>query len=142
MLTPEVTWKRWYILAVFYVISCNQSIFWITFSPIADESAKYFDVDYATVDLWLAWGPIIYIPVVFFLSWLQDRKGGMRHTMLLAAILDGVGMGIRCIALIQPTAWWAKVQHSLPFIPLPPLSFGPFHFLAVKTPPISRETRG
>jgi hypothetical protein len=53
---PHVLYSvRWYLLALYCIVSCNQSLIWITFSPIADKSKTYFNVTNETINLWLAW---------------------------------------------------------------------------------------
>jgi len=94
-------------LLVYSVLSYSQSLYWITFSPIATSTRNYFGVDNATINLWLGWGPIIYIPVVFFTSWVLNREGGLRIVVLLGAFLCFIATGIRCFVFFNPTAWYS-----------------------------------
>eukprot|EP01119_Soliformovum_irregulare_P010322 TRINITY_DN2538_c0_g1_i3.p1 TRINITY_DN2538_c0_g1~~TRINITY_DN2538_c0_g1_i3.p1 ORF type:complete len:459 (-),score=116.12 TRINITY_DN2538_c0_g1_i3:32-1408(-) len=105
--------RRWYLLVVYSMISCQQSIIWITFSPVAEATKSFFGVSDAGVNLLLAWGPIIYIPFLFFTGFILNIKGGLRKTLVIAAILDGIAGPLRCLALINPQAWWAIYVVSL-----------------------------
>ena len=54
--------QRFYVLFVFSLLSFNQNVIWLTFSPIARNAEKYYGMSEATVDLLLNWGSIIFIP--------------------------------------------------------------------------------
>lgn len=105
--------RRWYILTVYSVLSCQQSILWITFSPIATSTKEYFNTTDTVVNLLLAWGSIAFIPFLFFSGYLMNMKGGLRKVVLLGAILDAAGGGIRCLALIHPKHWTAVYLLSI-----------------------------
>ena len=88
---------RFYILFAFCLLSFNQCLFWITFSPIASNAKVYYDIDDATIALLMNWGPIIYIPVCFVTSWLTAQKNGLRRVCVGSAVVTAAFMVIRCI---------------------------------------------
>ena len=88
---------RFYILFAFCLLSFNQCLFWITFSPIASNAKLYYGVDDATIALLMNWGPIIYIPVCFVTSWLTAQNNGLRRVCLGSAVVTAAFMVIRCI---------------------------------------------
>jgi len=99
--------RRWYLLLVYCVLSCQQSVLWITFSPIASSAKQYYDTDDFMINLLLAWGAIIYVPFLFFGGWIMNQKGGLRRIILLGAVLCGIAGAIRCLTILNPTAWWS-----------------------------------
>lgn len=91
------TAARFYILFAFCLLSFNQCLFWITFSPIASNAKLYYGINDATIALLMNWGPIIYIPVCFATSWLTAQKNGLRRVCVGSAVVTAAFMVIRCI---------------------------------------------
>ena len=94
---------RFLILFTFSLLSFNQSLFWLTFSPISDEAEAYYDVDVNTVNLLLNWGPIIYIPCQFLTFWIASINGGLRKVVLTSSTLCSTAMLLR----IVPNLLWS-----------------------------------
>jgi len=88
---------RFYVLFAFCLLSFNQCLFWITFTPIASNAKLYYGIGDDVVALLLNWGPIIYIPVCFVTSWLTAQKNGLRRVCVGSAVVTGVFMVVRCI---------------------------------------------
>jgi len=93
---------RFLILFTFSLISFNQSLFWLTFSPISDLAESYYNVSVNTVNLLLNWGPIIYIPCQFASFWISSIKGGLRKTVLLSSTTCTIAM---CLRVVPNLLW-------------------------------------
>lgn len=52
---PKVYWSRWWVLFLFAFLAFNQSLIWITFSPITDITKAYYGISESSVDLMLNW---------------------------------------------------------------------------------------
>jgi len=92
--------KRWYVLLVFAWLSAMQGLIWCTFSTVPASSNNYFGEPAHSqhlVDLFLNWGPIIYLPAVFIASWMLTKQDGLRKSVLLGASLCFLGASIRCV---------------------------------------------
>eukprot|EP00298_Acanthocystis_sp_HF-20_P016323 c21450_g6_i6.p1 GENE.c21450_g6_i6~~c21450_g6_i6.p1 ORF type:complete len:464 (+),score=165.85 c21450_g6_i6:66-1457(+) len=98
--TPRTYMSRWLILFIFSFSSFNQSLFWITFSPISDMSEKYFQISSAEVEFFLNYGGIIFVPFAIPLLWLT--KHGLRKTVLVSVTLQLIACVIRCIPCFWP----------------------------------------
>jgi hypothetical protein len=48
--------RRFYVLFVFSLLGFNQSLMWLTFSPIARNAEVYYNITVDTIDLLLNWG--------------------------------------------------------------------------------------
>eukprot|EP01050_Picozoa_sp_SAG11_P026868 SAG11_NODE_6592_length_1282_cov_1.478445_2_plen_305_part_00 len=111
---------RFYILLAFCLLSFNQSLFWITFSPVASSAKAYYGIDDGMIALLMNWGPIVYIPICGLTSWLTAQKNGLRRVCVGSAVATGVAMVVRCIPCIynagEPAigplpAWGAACLH-------------------------------
>jgi MFS family permease len=66
---------RWIVLLLFMFVAIMTQINWITFAPIMNEVASYYNVGSDTILLLAASFMIIYIPVNFPACWLIEKKG-------------------------------------------------------------------
>ena len=97
----QVYTSRWLMLIIFMFLSFNQSLFWLTFSPISVYSREYFDLcdphlnssyysscsrvngkGQDSIDLMLAWGGIIYLISVPFIYFIHLIKGYVHYYCL------------------------------------------------------------
>jgi hypothetical protein len=101
---PPCTYRlyphRFYVLFVFSLLSFNQNLFWLTFSPIARNAETYYQMNEATVDLLLNWGSIIFIPCLPLTYILLNKRNGLRHCVILVAIIGFIATILRVIPLI------------------------------------------
>ena len=101
---PFVLYRsRFLILFTFSLLSFNQSLFWLTFSPISNQAEVYYHTDVNTINLLLNWGPIIYIPCQFLTFWIASVHGGLRKVVLTSSTLCTVAMLLRCV----PNILWS-----------------------------------
>ena len=94
---------RFLILFTFSLLSFNQSLFWLTFSPISDAAEVYYNISTPTVNLLLNWGPIIYLPLQFVTFYVSSARGGLRKIVLCSSTLCLVAMLLRCV----PNLLWS-----------------------------------
>ena len=111
----QVYSSRWLMLIIFMFLSLNQSLFWLTFSPISTYSRENFNLcnphlnasSYAScsrvngqgqddIDLMLAWGGIVYlISVPVFIFYTFDK--GLRNLLIFMSTLLVLGCVMRVI---------------------------------------------
>ncbi|XP_047466231.1 feline leukemia virus subgroup C receptor-related protein 2 isoform X3 [Mugil cephalus] len=102
--TPRVTKKRWVIVFLFCSYSLSNAYQWIQYGIISNIIMKFYNVDAFVVD-WLSMIYMLtYIPFVFPVTWLLDKKG-LRVTALLANALNCAGTWIK-VASAKPDLFW------------------------------------
>ncbi|KAK3278824.1 hypothetical protein CYMTET_13264 [Cymbomonas tetramitiformis] len=103
----RVETQRWYVLAVFSTVSALNNVVWITFSSVSPSvAAEYYGIHRRELNQLLNYGPLLFLLVAPFTSWLLTRPSGMRYTVLLGAFLVFAGSIVR----IVPT--WAFTEHN------------------------------
>jgi hypothetical protein len=109
--------QRFYVLFVFSFLAFNQCLIWLTFSPIARSAETYYNIDDATIDLLLNWGPIIFIPCLPLTYILMNKHHGLRRVVILLAITDFVGALVRVIPIVITSPTSPNFSSiSLPFL--------------------------
>lgn len=98
--TFQVYPQRFWILFLFVLLSFNQCMIWLTFSPIAGSAIEFFHIDEATVDLLLNWGPIIFLPALPFTYLLLNTRHGLRKCVLIFAIVCLLAACLRLVPLL------------------------------------------
>lgn len=99
--------ERWYLLFAFSLTTFSQCLFWITFSPVTDETSQWLSTSKYNVDLLLNWGPIIFIPVTPLSIWLAERPGGLRLCVRAAAWMTASCVLLRCVVCLWPATFLA-----------------------------------
>ena len=89
--------RRFYIICVFGLLSFNQCLFWLTFSPIARNTEQYYNVTESTVDLFLNWGNIICVPTFPLAYLILNKQHGLRLSVILFAVTCVVATLLRII---------------------------------------------
>ncbi|UJR19611.1 hypothetical protein I4U23_022745 [Adineta vaga] len=112
--------RRFYVLFVFSFLSFNQCLFWITFSPIYNETKEHYNITESTIDLLLAWGPICFLPCLPLTYILLNRSNGLRYCVLLLGIIPLIATIIRII----PYMIISSTDPRFPSISLPFLHVG------------------
>jgi len=90
-------------------MSAEQNIIWLTYGPITDIAAQY----YQTTDYWIgnflaALGGIMYIPCMFISSWLTSRFG-LRRTIQFGGLLLAAAGTLRLLGTIS----WVLVGQTV-----------------------------
>ncbi|CAF1321872.1 unnamed protein product [Adineta steineri] len=92
--------QRFYVLFVFFFLSFDQNLIWLTFSPIARNAEEYYKMSEATIDLLLNWQSILFIPCLPFVYILLNKQNGLRKCVMLVAILTFISTILRIIPLV------------------------------------------
>jgi MFS family permease len=97
--TPSPT--ALYVLFWYAYVSALQSLLWMTFSSVPDDSRAWLTTDDQTLDLWLDWGPAAYCVAVPFALWLlSSRRDGLRLSVRLGAGLCCFASLLRCLPVV------------------------------------------
>lgn len=79
---------RWHVLLTFSYLSFLQCLVWFTFSSVPDSVKAYYpSVTDSEIDLLLNWGPIIFIPALFVVAWMQNLANGLRIAFWIGTFL-------------------------------------------------------
>lgn len=98
--TPEVNVqtkiyrRRWFMLAVFVLVSMMSAFQWIQFAIINDVITKYYSVSSQDVNWTSMLYMITYIPLIFPGAWIMDRWG-LRTTLILGSVGTALGSWIK-----------------------------------------------
>ncbi|KAM4622164.1 solute carrier family 49 member A3 [Polymixia lowei] len=91
--------RRWFVLFVLCLLNCSNSMLWLTFAPVADQSAQYLK---ATLDQ-INWLSVVYmvvaIPLSFGTTWMLDTLG-LRITLILGSWLNMLGAVLRFVGTV------------------------------------------
>ncbi|XP_062249576.1 solute carrier family 49 member A3 [Platichthys flesus] len=91
--------RRWFVLLILCLLNCSNATIWLTFAPVADQSAHYLGVTLVGIN----WLSLIYmvvaIPLSLCTTWMLDILG-LRITMILGAWLNMFGALLRFIATV------------------------------------------
>lgn len=78
--------RRWFILFVLCLLNCSNAVLWLTFAPVADQTAEYLKVSLDLVN----WLSLVYMVVAIFFSfittWMLDSLGLRFSCTKLAAL--------------------------------------------------------
>ncbi len=98
--TPT-SWSAWWVLFWYAYIAALQSLLWMTYSSVPDDSRDYLKTDNSTLDLFLDWGPVGYVVAVAGALWLLSfRADGLTISVRLAAGLCLFSSVLRCLPLV------------------------------------------
>ncbi|MFW9903500.1 MAG: MFS transporter [Candidatus Thorarchaeota archaeon] len=85
----EIFPYRWIVLLLFMFVGILTQIIWVTFAPIMNEVASYYNVSSDAILLLAASFMILYIPVNFPACWLIE-KYGLKWGTGIGVILTGI----------------------------------------------------
>lgn len=98
---PTLLYKRrWMIVLLFSSYSLCNSFQWIQYGIINNIFMKFYDVDAFTIDWMSMIYMLTYIPFIFPVTWLLDKKG-LRVIALVATALNCAGTWIK-VASVKP----------------------------------------
>uniref|UniRef100_A0A1A8LD86 Feline leukemia virus subgroup C cellular receptor family, member 2b n=2 Tax=Nothobranchius TaxID=28779 RepID=A0A1A8LD86_9TELE len=92
--------RRWLIVLLFSSYSLCNSYQWIQYGIISNIFTKFYNVDAFTIDWMSMIYMLTYIPFIFPVTWLLDRKG-LRVIALVATALNCAGTWIK-VASVRP----------------------------------------
>ncbi|KAM8915703.1 choline/ethanolamine transporter flvcr2b-like [Spinachia spinachia] len=95
---------RWLIVCLFSAYSLSNAYQWIQYGIISNVLMRFYEVDGFAID-WLSMVFMLtYIPCIFPVTWLLDKKG-LRVTALLANALNFSGTWIK-VASAKSDLFW------------------------------------
>ncbi|XP_056295292.1 solute carrier family 49 member A3 isoform X2 [Pseudoliparis swirei] len=108
LLLFKVYKRRWFVLLVLCLLNCSNATLWLTFAPVADQSAKFLAVALDKIN----WLSVVYmvvaIPLSFGTTWLLDTLG-LRTALILGAWLNMFGALLRFVgASVDPAGSMAN----------------------------------
>lgn len=86
--------RRWMIVLLFSSYSLSNSYQWIQYGIINNIFIKFYGVDTFTIDWMSMIYMLTYIPFIFPVTWLLDKKG-LRVIALVATALNCLGTWIK-----------------------------------------------
>ncbi|XP_023259255.1 feline leukemia virus subgroup C receptor-related protein 2-like isoform X1 [Seriola lalandi dorsalis] len=92
--------RRWMIVLLFSSYSLCNSFQWIQYGIINNIFMKFYNVDTFTIDWMSMIYMLTYIPFIFPVTWLLDKKG-LRVIALVATALNCAGTWIK-VASVKP----------------------------------------
>ncbi|XP_058469582.1 heme transporter FLVCR2 [Solea solea] len=98
--TTRLYKRRWMIVLLFSCYSLSNSFQWIQYGIIGNIFMKFYDVDAFTIDWMSMIYMLTYIPFIFPVTWLLDKKG-LRIVALVATALNCAGTWIK-VASVKP----------------------------------------
>ncbi|KAJ8262531.1 hypothetical protein GJAV_G00167480 [Gymnothorax javanicus] len=103
--------RRWFILSVVCLLNCSNSMLWLSFAPVADQTAQYLGASLDQVN----WLSLVYmvvaVPCCFVTTWMLDTLG-LRISLILGAWLNMVGSGLRFLSVLS------SLPPSVRYLPL------------------------
>lgn len=102
--------RRWWVLAVFVLTSCTQSMVWNTWGPITNSAEAVFGWSDSMIGLLVNLGNISFVTFVMPMSWINDVKG-LKTSMVISTTCLTIATGLRCITLDPtPMTWFAALN--------------------------------
>lgn len=99
--------RRWLIVFLFSSYSMCNAFQWIQYGIINNIFMKFYNVSSFAVD-WLSMIYMLtYIPLIFPVTWLLEKKG-LRVVALVAASINCAGTWIK-VASVQPSLFWVTM---------------------------------
>ncbi|XP_037531406.1 solute carrier family 49 member A3 [Nematolebias whitei] len=86
--------RRWLVLLVLCLLNCSNATIWLSFAPVAAQSAQYLRVSLEDINWLSVVFMVVAIPLSFGTTWLLDTFG-LRITLVLGAWLNMLGALLR-----------------------------------------------
>ncbi|XP_077588503.1 solute carrier family 49 member A3 [Stigmatopora nigra] len=94
LLLFKVYKRRWLVLLVLCLLNCSNATLWLTFAPVADQSAQYLRVTLADINSLSLIYMVVSIPLSLGTTWMLDTLG-LRLTLILGSWLNMFGALLR-----------------------------------------------
>ncbi|XP_026136154.1 solute carrier family 49 member A3 [Carassius auratus] len=136
--------RRWFILFVLCLLNCSNAMSWLTFAPVADQTAQYLQVSLNLVN----WLSLVYVVVAIFFSlittWVLDTLG-LRFSLIMGSWLNMLGAILRVIGVLNCIPEWAIFPmvmggQTLCALAQPLVIFAPTKLAAIWFPDHQRAT--
>uniref|UniRef100_UPI003AAEE93F solute carrier family 49 member A3 n=1 Tax=Centroberyx gerrardi TaxID=166262 RepID=UPI003AAEE93F len=144
LLAFKVYKRRWFVLLVLCLLNCSNSTLWLTFAPVADQSAQYMDASLEQIN----WLSLVYmvvaIPLSFGTTWMLDTLG-LRITLILGSWLNMFGALLRFVGSVRGLGFdsyypAAMAGQTLGALAQPLVIFAPTKLAALWFPEHQRAT--
>ncbi|XP_022079069.1 feline leukemia virus subgroup C receptor-related protein 2-like isoform X2 [Acanthaster planci] len=111
---PRVYKRRWFMLAVFCLVSLTNAAQWIQYAIIGNVVREYYSVSYLAVD-WLSMVYMLaYIPLIWPVTWLlEHNEGGLKVIGVMGASLNCAGAWLRYAGATPDTFFLAFFGQTL-----------------------------
>ncbi|XP_071791368.1 choline/ethanolamine transporter flvcr2b-like isoform X3 [Asterias amurensis] len=111
---PRVYKRRWFMLAVFCLVSMTNAAQWIQYSIIGNVIRDFYSVGYLAVD-WLSMIYMLaYIPLIWPATWLlEQHEGGLKVIGVLGASLNCAGAWLRYAGATPDTFFLAFLGQAV-----------------------------
>ncbi|XP_061690301.1 solute carrier family 49 member A3 isoform X2 [Syngnathoides biaculeatus] len=90
--------RRWLLLLVVCLLNCSNATLWLSFAPVADQSAQYLKATLGEIN----WLSVVYmvvsIPLSVVSTWMLDTIG-LRITLILGSWLNMFGAVVRIMGV-------------------------------------------
>ncbi|MED6277713.1 hypothetical protein CHARACLAT_016272, partial [Characodon lateralis] len=144
LLPFKVYKRRWFVLLVLCLLNCSNATIWLTFAPVADQSAQYLKATVEDIN-WLSLVfMVVAIPLSFGTTWMLDTIG-LRITLILGSWLNMLGALLRFLGTLPMDAY--KLQfpavmlgQTLGALAQPLIIFTPTKLAALWFPDCQRAT--
>ncbi|XP_053118668.1 feline leukemia virus subgroup C receptor-related protein 2 isoform X1 [Hemicordylus capensis] len=90
----RLSWRRWVIVFLFSSYSFCNAFQWIQFGSINQIFADFYNVTYFAIDWMSMCYMLVYIPFLFPVAWLLDKKG-LRLIALVGSALNCLGAWVK-----------------------------------------------
>uniref|UniRef100_K1QVM3 Major facilitator superfamily domain-containing protein 7-a n=1 Tax=Magallana gigas TaxID=29159 RepID=K1QVM3_MAGGI len=136
--------RRWFILIVIVILNLSNAMTWITFSPIADLTSTYYNINAFKVNVLSLIFMVASVPFGFTASWVLDTYG-LRSSILMSAWLNGIGNFLRNVSTFDGISlelrfWILLAGQTLAAISQPFVMFAPTKLAALWFPDSQRAT--
>ncbi|XP_029458607.1 solute carrier family 49 member A3 [Rhinatrema bivittatum] len=92
--------RRWYLLGVICLLNCSNAMLWLSFAPVADETANYFQSSLVQVN----WLSLVYlvisVPFGLVTTWILDTTG-LKFSVIFSSWLNMIGSIIRFLSTVR-----------------------------------------
>eukprot|EP00051_Salpingoeca_urceolata_P017692 m.243675 g.243675 ORF g.243675 m.243675 type:complete len:512 (+) comp19024_c1_seq3:79-1614(+) len=107
-------WTRWYILTLYSFLNGLQGLNWMTYSSVPEPARNYLHTSNSTLDLLLNEGPIGYVSMYFFSSWLLAQPRGLAISIRLGAYMCLFASLVRCVPCLFSDG--DRQEHHVPLM--------------------------
>ncbi|XP_055015336.1 solute carrier family 49 member A3 isoform X2 [Boleophthalmus pectinirostris] len=102
LLVLKVYKRRWFVLLVLCLLNLSNATLWLSFAPVASQTASYLDVSLVQVN-WLSLiYMLVFVPLSLGTTWMLDTLG-LRITLIVGSWLNMTGAVVRFIGASLPT---------------------------------------
>ncbi|XP_067903507.1 solute carrier family 49 member A3 isoform X2 [Heterodontus francisci] len=137
--------RRWFLLFATCTLSCSNAMCWLTFAPVADQTARYFHISVNQVN----WLSMIYlvvgVPFGFGTTWILDMLG-LKTSLILSSWLNLAGCALQLLSVtffIPHDSWkfpLLMVGQTFGALAQPLVLFSPTKLAAIWFPEQQRAT--